>query len=273
VVLHTGDGGRSWTRQLDGNTTNGMILAAATEAQKRARNTGDAAALKQAGHRLDDARAAARFGPSRPLLSVWFRNAAEGLAAGAYGLLLRTRDGGKHWQLASEGIDNPDGYHLNTISATPAGTLLIAGEAGRVYRSVDGGSRWETLETGYAGQLYGALGVRGENGGEDILAFGFKGNLFRLSAGATAWRPLASGTTKTLVAGLLLANGEPLLVGADGALLAGAKHGREFKAIGNVPLPAAVAIAAAPGTARFAVSGLGGVRRVAPDVAAQGAKP
>jgi photosystem II stability/assembly factor-like uncharacterized protein len=273
VVLHSADGGRSWTRQLDGDTTNAMILAAATEAEKRARSSGDAAALKQAGHRLEDARAAAKFGPSRPLLAVWFRNAAEGFAAGSYGLLLRTHDGGRHWQLASEAIANPEGYHLNAISLTPAGTLLIAGEAGRVYRSVDGGARWETLDTGYAGQLHGALGVRGDSGGEDLIAFGFKGHLFRLPAGASAWRPLASGTTKTLVAGLLLANGEPLLVGADGGLIVGAKQGREFRAVGSVPLPAAVAITSAPGTAAFAVSGLGGVRRVTLDASAQGARP
>jgi photosystem II stability/assembly factor-like uncharacterized protein len=272
VVLHSADGGRSWTRQLDGNATNAMTLAAAVEAEKRARDTHDAAALKQAAHRLDDAQAAAKFGPSRPLLAVWFRNESEGLAAGSYGVLLRTRDGGRRWELASEAIANPDGYHFNAITSTPAGTLLIAGEAGRVYRSVDGGTRWETLDTGYKGQLYGALGVRGE-GGEDILAFGFKGNLFRLAAGSRTWQPLASGTTKTLVAGVLLGHGEPLLVAADGRLLAGAKQGREFKPVGSVPLPAAVAISPAPGSAAFAVSGSGGVRRIALDAQAQGARP
>lgn len=273
VVLHSADGGRSWARQLDGNATNAMGLTAATEAEQRARASNDAAALKQAGHRLDDARAAAKFGPSRPLLAVWFRNASEGLAAGAYGLLLRTRDGGRQWTLASDALANPDGYHLNAITATPAGTLLIAGEAGRVYRSVDGGARWETLDTGYKGQLYGALGVRGAGGGEDLLAFGFKGNLFRLAAGSKAWQPLASGTTKTLVAGLLLANGEPLLVGADGVLRAGHPQGRAFKAVGQVPLPSAVAISPAPGPAAFAVAGLGGVRRVTLDAASPGARP
>jgi photosystem II stability/assembly factor-like uncharacterized protein len=272
VILHSADGGRSWTRQLDGNLANAMTRAAAAEAEKKARDANDAAALKAAANRLDDAQAAAKFGPSRPLLAVWFRNESDGLAAGSYGLLLRTRDGGKTWALASEAIANPEGYHFNAITATPGGALLIAGEAGRVYRSLDGGARWETLDTGYKGQLYGALGVRGEVG-EDILAFGFKGNLFRLAHGAKSWQALASGTTKTLVAGVLLASGEPLLVGADGGLWAGAAQGRKFKAAGSVPLPAAAAISPAPGASAFAVSGIGGVRRIALDAASPGAKP
>src|SRR5688500_1065101 len=117
VILHSADGGRSWIRQLDGNLANAMTLAAAVEAEKKARDTNDAAALKQAANRVDDAQAAARFGPSRPLLAVWFRNESDGLAAGSYGLLLRTPDGGKTWALASEAIANPEGYHFNAITA------------------------------------------------------------------------------------------------------------------------------------------------------------
>ena len=267
VILHSADGGKTWTKQLDGHRSNAMLLDAAT---RRARDAKDEAATKAAASALDDAKAAAKFGPSRPLLAVWFRDEKQGFAAGSYGLLLRTQDGGATWSLWSDRIDNPDGYHFNAITATASGALLIAGEAGRVWRSTDGGERWESLSTGYKGQLYGALGLRNEAGGEDILAFGFKGNAFRLAAGSKAWEPVASGTTKTLTAGIVQPNGEPLLVSQDGRLHAGADKGRRFRPGAAVPLLPAAMVATSAGVA---VSGLGGVKLIAADAAAGAVKP
>ncbi|HUG20938.1 WD40/YVTN/BNR-like repeat-containing protein [Piscinibacter sp.] len=271
VVLHTSDGGITWRKQLDGNRTNAMALEAATEKEQAVRAAGDPDALTRAELALDDARAASKFGPSRPLLSVWFKNETEGFAAGSYGLLLRTTNGGADWALWSDRIHNPDGFHFNAITATPAGTLLIAGEAGHVHRSLDGGITWQSLPTGYKGQLYGALGVRNASGGEDLLAFGFGGNLFRLPAGAKDWAPVPSGTAKNLTGGLLH-HGEPVLIAQDGQLLLGSDHGRRFKPVAGVPLPAA-AIAPAPGGSGVAVSGIGGVKLVGIVHRTQEAKP
>ena len=263
IVLHSADGGRTWALQLDGNRTNATALAAATQREQKARAANDAAAIKQAEHALEDAKAASKFGPSRPLLAVWFKNESEGFAAGSYGLLLHTRNGGADWELWSDRVDNPDGFHFHGITATPTGTLLIAGEAGKVYRSGDGGASWETSSTGYKGQLYGALGVRNEAGGEDVIAFGFKGNLFRLAAGGNVWESVASGTTKTLTSGLLLPGGEPVLVNQEGSLLIGSERGRRFRLAPGVAMPA-VALSPAPGGG-VAVSGIGGVKLVSVD--------
>jgi photosystem II stability/assembly factor-like uncharacterized protein len=233
-----------------------MVLAATTERVARA----SGAALKEAEHALDDAKAAGKFGPSRPLLAVWFRDEREGFAAGAYGLLLRTRDGGASWALASDRIRNPEGLHINHVGATPAGALVIAGEAGQVHRSRDGGATWDALPTGYKGPLYGVLGVRDDGGAETLLAFGFKGNVFRL--GAKGWEPVASGTTKNLTGGVLLPDGTPLLVAQDGRLAIGDAAGRSFAPLPGAALPA-VALAPAPVPGLVAVAGIGGVSLVA----------
>jgi photosystem II stability/assembly factor-like uncharacterized protein len=270
VVLHSADGGQTWVKQHDGNATNAMMLAAATERDKQARAASDAGAIHQATQALEDAKAAAKFGPSRPLLAVWFRNEREGFAAGSYGLLLHTSDAGAHWALWSARIDNPDGYHFNSLTPTAAGSLLMAGEAGRVYRSIDGGSTWQTLNTGYKGQLYGALGVRNESGTEDILAFGFKGNVFRLPAGGKAWEPMASGTNKNLTGGVVLPNGEPAIVSQDGRLLLGSGHGRHLRIVAGTPFPA-VAITLLPGG--LAIAGMGGVKTISFDAASGAIKP
>lgn len=271
VVLHSADAGRTWTRQLDGRRSNAMLLAAANDRMSAAGAANDAAALKRAEDALADARAAGKFGPSRPLLSVWFKNVSEGFAAGAYGMLLRTRNGGADWQLWSHRVDNPDAYHFNSIVATAAGTLLIAGEAGHVWRSNDGGESWQTLATGYSGPLYGALGVANESGGEELLAFGFKGKLFRLPAKTTQWRSVASGTTKHLTAGIVLPSGEPVLVAQDGAVLLGDRHGAAFTPLATVPL-AATAVAASP-DGRLAVSGAGGAKLVPVGAPARAVRP
>ncbi|RQP23703.1 WD40/YVTN/BNR-like repeat-containing protein [Piscinibacter terrae] len=270
VILHSADGGLTWVKQLDGNMTNTMLLAAATEREKQANAANDANAIKQAAHALEDAKAAAKFGPSRPLLAVWFRNEREGFAAGSYGLLLHTEDAGAHWALWSGRVDNPDGYHFNSLMPTASGALLMAGEAGRVYRSTDGGATWETSNTGYKGQLYGALGVRNEAGGEDIIAFGFKGNVFRLAAGGKAWEAIASGTAKNLTAGIVLPNGEPAFLSQDGRLLLGSDHGRHLRAVGGTPFPA-VAVTLVPGG--IAIAGLGGVKTIFFDAASGAIKP
>jgi len=255
VVLRTSDGGKSWVKQFDGNQANAMVLAAATERAARAQG----AALAAAENALEDAKAAGKFGPTRPLLTAWFRDENEGFVAGSYGLLLRTRDGGKSWALWSDRIDNPDGLHINYIGATPAGALVIAGEAGQVHRSADGGESWKALPTGYKGQLYGALAVRNDAGGEDLVAFGFKGNVFRSTA--KGWEPVASGTTKNLTGGVLLSNGSPVLVSQDGRLVIGAADGRSFAPVQGVAL-LSVAIAHGPMAGSVAVSGLGGVSLV-----------
>ncbi|WP_395400771.1 WD40/YVTN/BNR-like repeat-containing protein [Pseudoduganella sp. UC29_106] len=186
VILRSEDGGAHWTKQFDGNTANALVLAAGQKREKDARaafadgvSGQPAAALQAAERALEDAQAGAKFGPSRPLFDVWFKDESEGIAVGSFGQFFHTADGGRTWALWGERIANPDGLHLNAISATAKGVLLIAGETGKVYRSADGGASWVTLETGYTGQLYGVLGIEQEGSRETLIAFGFAGNVFR----------------------------------------------------------------------------------------------
>jgi photosystem II stability/assembly factor-like uncharacterized protein len=70
----------------------------------------------------------------------------HGFAVGAYGALLETTDGGKHWQDVSERLDNPDQLHLNAIAAVKDAGLFIVGEQGSMFRSSDNGQTWEKVE-------------------------------------------------------------------------------------------------------------------------------
>ncbi|SMH62802.1 WD40/YVTN/BNR-like repeat-containing protein [Azospirillum agricola] len=239
VILRSADGGTSWVRQFDGNMANALVAA-------------DVAGASEAA--VEDAAAAAEFGPSRPLLDVWFRNAEEGIVVGSYGQIFRTRDGGSSWASLGPRMDNPDGLHFNAIAATPSGALLIAGEGGRLHRSVDGGDRWEALEIGAATNLYGARALANDT---VLVAHGFGGKIFRREADGP-WQPVDSPTVRTLI-GSALREDELVLVDAAGGCIVSADGGRSFRSLrpgGAAP----VTDVALTGSGRLVQVGLGGAR-------------
>src|SRR4051794_9028356 len=146
VILHSGDGGKSWARQRDGRPDNADV----------------------------------------PLLDVWFQDEHTGYAVGAFGTLLQTSDGGAHWESAQAQSDNPKKMHLYAVrgiagqlwiageqgtllkldrasgrfAAVPlpyqgtlfgvAGTgnaVIVHGLRGNVLRTTDGGASWQAVPT------------------------------------------------------------------------------------------------------------------------------
>ncbi len=71
-----------------------------------------------------------------PLMDVWFLDQNRGWAVGAFGTLLTTDDGGQHWVGQPALVDNPDEFHLNSITGDGANRVFIAGEGGLMYRSL-----------------------------------------------------------------------------------------------------------------------------------------
>lgn len=236
VILRSDDGGAHWTKQFDGNRANSLVLAAAQKREKDARAAyagsvpGQSATALQAVERaLDDAQAGAKFGPSRPLFDVWFKDESEGIVVGAFGQIFHTKDGGQTWELWGDRIANPDSLHYNAIAVTGRGVLLIAGEAGKVYRSTDGGATWTTLETGYQGQLYGVLGMTGGGGQDILIAFGFGGHVFRSTDNGARWQQVALEENKSLVSGTVLPDGRVALLTYDGRILRSDDQGQSFR--------------------------------------------
>jgi photosystem II stability/assembly factor-like uncharacterized protein len=249
LILHSGDGGLTWEKQLDGHQLNEQIVAVAERIVEQVRSDLDALQaqdepdeydledaefnLEEAEFMLEGALDDTEAGPVRPLLDVWFRDENEGFVVGSYGMLLHTENGGRNWELVSDRMDNPEAFHLNQIVAAPDGALFIAGESGYVFRSSDGGQSWDSLEPGYEGSFYGVVAVPDASGAYELLVYGLRGNLFRSTDRGETWESMDSGTTITLMNGELLSDGTVYLAGQGGAILTREPGQQAFKPAQN----------------------------------------
>lgn len=236
VVLHTEDAGANWELQLTGIEVAKLAIASKKEQiadmeerieQAPESEKGDLEwALDDLLFSLENTEADLEIGPVNPLLGVWFENDQHGFAIGAYGMALRTKDGGKSWKDWAPKIDNPQGFHLNSITAITGGALVIVGEAGQIHVSVDNGDTWERRESPYTGSLFGVIGTGQVN---EILAFGLRGNMLFSSNLGKSWRMVPNGAGATLNDGAVADDGRITLVGNGGAVLMSTNGAESFR--------------------------------------------
>lgn len=171
TVIHTADGGQTWTLQNWAPTDN------------------------------------------RPFMDVFFWDEQRGLAVGAYGLFKVTDDGGKTWTDHSDPAFE-EGPHLNSLTRTADGSLLLVGEKGLTATSADG-TAWVVHPTGYEGSLFAAI-PRGEKG---ALVIGMRGTVLEAAdMSCPAWRKVETGTEKSLFGLTDLGNGKVAVAGSSGEL-------------------------------------------------------
>jgi photosystem II stability/assembly factor-like uncharacterized protein len=236
VILHSRDGGVTWKKQLDGTAINQLMLAqlkllieknrqqlAMVEGPQRADIAAD---LENLDYFLDDVHMAVEEGPTRPLMDVWFKNEREGIVIGAFGILLRTTDGGETWVSLLDRIDNPDGFHYYGICRA-GNALFIAGEAGMLFRSDDWGQSWKRLASPYEGSFFG---IAGSDDGRALVAFGLRGSLFLSHDGGDTWNRVDHSHKASISAGVFMSDDTVYLVCVDGKILQSRDRGRTFTA-------------------------------------------
>lgn len=195
-----------------------------------------------------------------PLLDIWFRNENEGFAVGAYGMFLRTADGGKNWEDWSARLNNQDNWHLNTIASTDGNVLFVAGEKGVLFRSQDGGATWSAIASPYEGSFFGM--VAGPDAGS-LMVFGLQGNLFATRDQGNSWQEIKSATANSLMSGVRVGDKGVVLVGNSGVILNSKDDGATFTAQTTKDRQAIVGISKTA-SGKLVMVGQGGVKLAAP---------
>lgn len=217
VVLHSGDGGESWTRQLDGRGAATLL----NDHYGRRRDGGDGGAERY----LKAVELNYQNGPELPMLGVWFRNGEEGFVVGAFGMILKTSDGGRSWTPWLDRIDQEGDPHLMAVAAV-GGRVFITGETGRVWRLNEAAGRFEATQTPYAGTLFGIVGR-----GDRVVAFGLRAHAVSSGDGGEHWSdvPLPD-LSDSINAAASLGDGRLVLVTQGGRLLVERAGGAGFAA-------------------------------------------
>jgi photosystem II stability/assembly factor-like uncharacterized protein len=216
LVLHSEDGGQSWQKQLDG-------VEAGRLAVEAVRDSGDERAIKLANYPVSD-------GPDKPFFDIYMDAQGLGFAVGAFNLIFRTEDGGKHWRYWSPRLENPYGLHLYGITRL-GDDYIIAGEQGLLLRSRDGGEHFESMETPYEGSWFGVLATRKGT----LLVYGLRGNAYVSLDGGESWQPSETGSQVGVSDAIELEDGRVVLANQAGQLLVSSDSGQHFQRLGGLP--------------------------------------
>ena len=241
LILVSEDGASSWRIQRDGLSVQHQVnLELRETAHRKIRKLEQALAtagdetrpdlelaLEDAQLDLEDAELTLSEPVfTSPLMDVWFQDSDRGWAVGAFGTFVATTDGGEHWSSQQPQLENPDEYHLNTITGDGLGRVFIAGEGGVMYRSLNSGQSWESLEPFYEGSWFGAV----YNAQYDaLLQFGLQGNVFRSTDFGTTWDRVPNDSHITLAGGSSSPQGDIVLAGGVGTVLLSNDGGQTFR--------------------------------------------
>ena len=125
VILHSADGGKTWVKQYDGLRYGEEGLAYYSKLAQENPEDEDFPFL------VGEMEFAISQGADKPLFKVLFHNESFGHALGAYGMILRTEDGGKNWQHVLHNTENDSFYHVFDFAPLPGGSrFFMSGEAG-----------------------------------------------------------------------------------------------------------------------------------------------
>ncbi len=189
---------------------------------------------------VDEMTLATEQAADRPFFKVVMHDARSGFAAGAYGLLFRTEDGGESWFPVMELLDLDQLVHLfdhaalapapaaGDVAATDAVAPqeFLSGEMGTLLTLDPSTGHWRRLDFPYDGSMFTLLATRGGT----LVTGGLRGLVFRSTDRGLSWQEANKPQTSSVVAGTVLADGRVVIATQEGNLFAERGRGREFHA-------------------------------------------
>ncbi len=171
--------------------------------------------------------------PTRATLTgVSFIDAKQGWAAGHWGVILHTADGGESWSLQRDdtSVDQP----LHTVWFKDKDHGIAAGLFSLLLVTDDGGKSWKTVTLPAAPggkrsdlNLFRIFPDKPGN----VLIVGEQGSVYRSADNGKTWELLATGNKGTLWAGIVLNDNSILVGGISGKILRSTDNGKSWNQV------------------------------------------
>ncbi len=250
VILHSSDGGKSWSLQFDGFrlSTEGLEWY-----KEKAAQYPDEAFFQTL---VGEMEFGLEQGADKPFFRVVFLDDKHGYALGAYGIMLRTLDAGATWRPIMEQLMYDQFVHLYDVTAFGDG-LMIVGEMGEMLGWSAETSRYERLDSPYNGSLFTVLS---DVQGQQVVA-GLRGKTFYGSAQDGAWQEAAKPQSGSIVDSIVLSDGRVLIASSDGKLMVSGDLSAGFAAL-EYQYPALLSSVAESSAGTLLIAGAAGLRRV-----------
>lgn len=220
VVLHSSDGGETWVKQLDGYQAIEIGLA---HYRKLAEAEPENELYPAFVGELEFAESQ---GADRPFFLTWFEDEQVGWAIGAYGLAMRTLDGGASWLPILDNTDNFDFRHMFDYEVVGE-MRYLTGESGLIWVQSQRLMSVKAIIPIYDGSFYTIISSK--NG--DLIAAGLRSTAFRSSDKGQNWDHLELPTSASIVGSTRLQDGRIVLVSQAGDVLLSNDDGVSFNKV------------------------------------------
>ena len=259
TILHSFDGGNSWSQQKSG--TDYTLASIFFPDQKNGWAVGDVGTIL---HTSDGGQSWRKQKSPAPyfLMSVWFADAQTGWIVTERTTILHTNDGGETWSVQFSDGD----FILKAVSFADHQNGWAVGEFGYIYHTSDGGQTWEhqagmfdlSEETGemIGGNFLFDLAVVSS---QEAWVVGIDGYVARTTDGGLNWHPVR-GAPQTHLFGVLATQDGRIIVAGDATLIETADSGATWRELATAPSIRYGWLyrLASRGTAGYAAVGMGG---------------
>jgi photosystem II stability/assembly factor-like uncharacterized protein len=228
TILHTSDGGTTWSPQSSGTTfTLSAICFVDTKNGWAAGNKGTIVHTSDGGETWEKQESPVDYFH----MDVAFVSPQKGFIASERTHILATTDGGKTWEVRFEDED----YILKSISFCDEQHGWTAGEFGHTYHTGDGGESWEK-QAGHYEMDWDTGFITGDDFLFDVVAVdpqeawavGILGTVRRTTDGGATWEKVDTGAPKVQLY-TIASNGQGFLViGGKGVCWSSEDGGRTW---------------------------------------------